>query len=104
MKTHFGDPCLHCGIPHDEVEPGPCRGDHQKAIVLAYCIDRQGYENWASGCETVLCLMSSGEVRTEGHHPAMWWWNSPYFKNAEVLARNEFYAKHMRKPAQSSAV
>jgi hypothetical protein len=23
--THFGDPCVHCGIPHDEVPPGPCK-------------------------------------------------------------------------------
>ncbi len=21
---HFGDPCVHCGTPHDEVQPGPC--------------------------------------------------------------------------------
>ena len=21
---HFGDPCVHCGTPHDEVAPGPC--------------------------------------------------------------------------------
>ena len=21
---HFGDPCIHCGTPHDEVQPGPC--------------------------------------------------------------------------------
>lgn len=23
---HFGDPCVHCGIPHDDVPVGPCRG------------------------------------------------------------------------------
>lgn len=22
---HFGDPCIHCGIPHDDVPIGPCR-------------------------------------------------------------------------------
>lgn len=21
---HFGDPCVHCKTPHDEVKPGPC--------------------------------------------------------------------------------
>ena len=21
---HFGDPCIRCGTPHDEVQPGPC--------------------------------------------------------------------------------
>jgi hypothetical protein len=25
-KNHFGDPCIHCGVPHDEVPPGPCSG------------------------------------------------------------------------------
>lgn len=24
--THFGDPCVHCNTPHDEVPIGPCRG------------------------------------------------------------------------------
>lgn len=24
---HFGDPCVHCSTPHDEVKPGPCPGD-----------------------------------------------------------------------------
>jgi hypothetical protein len=24
--THFGDPCIRCGIPHDDVPVGPCRG------------------------------------------------------------------------------
>lgn len=23
---HFGDPCIHCGTPHDEVPVGPCHG------------------------------------------------------------------------------
>jgi hypothetical protein len=23
--THFGDPCVHCGTPHDQVPIGPCR-------------------------------------------------------------------------------
>lgn len=22
--THFGDPCVHCGVPHDDVSVGPC--------------------------------------------------------------------------------
>lgn len=24
MADHFGDPCVTCRVPHDEVEPGPC--------------------------------------------------------------------------------
>lgn len=23
---HYGDPCVHCGIPHDDVPVGPCAG------------------------------------------------------------------------------
>lgn len=26
---HCGDPCFHCGIPHDEVPVGPCQGFSQ---------------------------------------------------------------------------
>ena len=33
---HFGDPCIHCGIPHDDVPPGPCLGDPSKAIVIGH--------------------------------------------------------------------
>ena len=24
IGKHLGDPCIHCGIAHDDVEPGPC--------------------------------------------------------------------------------
>lgn len=24
--AHFGDPCTYCGVPHDDVPPGPCIG------------------------------------------------------------------------------
>lgn len=33
---HFGDPCVHCAIPHDDVPPGPCNGDPSKAVPIAY--------------------------------------------------------------------
>ena len=25
-QSHFGDPCIHCDTPHDDVAPGPCTG------------------------------------------------------------------------------
>jgi len=28
---HFGDPCVHCGIPHDDVPVGPCQGVSTKS-------------------------------------------------------------------------
>ena len=36
MMTHFGDPCIHCGIPHDEVLPGPCMGDLRKVRAIRF--------------------------------------------------------------------
>lgn len=35
-QTHFGDPCIHCGTPQMEVEPGACLGDPAKAKVIGY--------------------------------------------------------------------
>ena len=35
--THYGDPCIHCGTPHDEVSIGPCTGDPKKAVAIANC-------------------------------------------------------------------
>ncbi len=26
IRTHFGDPCVKCGIPHDDVQSGSCPG------------------------------------------------------------------------------
>ena len=98
---HFGDPCIHCGVPHDDVPVGPCMGDRSKAIPLAYCVDRQAYENTGSGAETILCFMSTGEIHTEWRHPATWWWNSDWFKKATVLARNEFHSKYTRKATRA---
>lgn len=36
MMTHFGDPCIHCGLPHDDVPVGVCQGDASKAKPIAY--------------------------------------------------------------------
>jgi hypothetical protein len=35
VKTHYGDPCIHCGIPHDDVPVGACEGDSRKSIPIA---------------------------------------------------------------------
>ena len=95
---HFGDPCLHCATPHDDVAVGPCPGDREKARVLAYCVSRQAYENPGSGCDTVLCKMTNGEVREDHRHPSTWWWDNAWFKYAEVMAPHEFRAKYLRTP------
>ena len=87
---HFGDPCVHCGIAHDDVAPWPCKGDPTKAVVVAYCVQRQAYQNPGSGCDTVRCAMSNGTIRDDARHPAEHWPYNSYFKNARVLSRGEF--------------
>ena len=37
IKTHYGDPCIHCGIGHDDVPSGDCRGDPEKAVPISWC-------------------------------------------------------------------
>lgn len=34
--THYGDPCIHCSIAHDDVPPGPCMGDLRKVRPIRY--------------------------------------------------------------------
>jgi hypothetical protein len=101
--THFGDPCIHCGTPHDDVAPGACTGDRENARVLAYCVARQAYENPGSGCDTILCAMTNGDVVTDTRHPASWWWLNDWFKAATVLAPHEFRSRYAKdKPWQSN--
>ncbi|OAF05424.1 hypothetical protein AYJ54_00525 [Bradyrhizobium centrolobii] len=102
IMTHFGNPCIHCDIAHDEVEPGPCKGDSEKAIVLAYCVWRQAWQNPGSGCDTVRCKMSDGSIRDDARHPAEHWACGDWFKNAEVLAPHEFKARFLTGVAEQS--
>lgn len=85
MKTHYGDPCIHCGLPHDEVAPGPCTGDGAP-IVVAYRIDRQAWQT-SNGADLVLCWMSDGSLRQEGHYPQEHWAFTDRFRNARVIGR-----------------
>lgn len=32
--SHLGDPCIHCDIPHDAVEPGPCQNSTGFAATI----------------------------------------------------------------------
>ena len=36
FQTHFGSPCIHCGVQLEDVAPGPCTGDARKAKVIGY--------------------------------------------------------------------
>lgn len=72
IMTHFGDPCRHCGVPHDDVEIGACKGDAAKAVPIAYCKLGQrpdGYERFA-------IRFSDGRVETRWSHPSF---HAPYY-------------------------
>lgn len=64
--THFGDPCIHCATPHDEVSVGPCLGDPAKAVDIAFC--SLGIR--PDGIERFVVLRSTGELREHYAHPA----------------------------------
>jgi hypothetical protein len=88
IPHHFGDPCIHCGVTFDDMQPGPCNGELTKAKVLTYCVDRHAWQNPGNGRDTVLCKMSSGYVLVE-YPDAGWPYREP-FLGAEVMARDAF--------------
>ena len=75
LPTHFGDPCIHCGTPHDEVAPGACPGDESKAVPIAYCGLGVRWDN----VEHLRVRMSTGRITDIWEHisisswfPATW--------------------------------
>lgn len=70
--THFGDPCIHCGVAHDDVAPGPCTGDAAKAIPIAY----RSLGVRPDGVEHFLYRLSTGEVRQQYSHISE---HAPYY-------------------------
>jgi hypothetical protein len=64
MMTHFGDPCIHCGIAHDDVPVGPCHGDPTKAKPIAY---RSFGVRW-DHVEHLAIRMSDGRIEQVWEH------------------------------------
>ncbi len=65
---HYGDPCVHCGTPHDDVPPGPCLGDPAKAEPITY---RSLGVRW-DGIERFFVQMSDGRIEERHYHIAEW--------------------------------
>ncbi len=72
MKYHYGDPCIHCGVPHDEVLIGACDGDDSKSIPIGY---KSLGVRW-DGVEHYKIVMSNGTVVERWEHISM---HSPYY-------------------------
>jgi hypothetical protein len=64
MMTHFGDPCIHCGIAHDAIPIGPCQGDPSKAKPIAY---RSRGVRW-DNVEHLLIRLSDGRIEQVWEH------------------------------------
>jgi len=69
---HFGDPCIHCGVSHDAIQPGPCKGDIRKAKPIAYRSLGVRYD----GVERYLVRMSTGYVSEIYSHVS---YHLPYY-------------------------
>ena len=41
MKTHFADPCIHCGVSHDQVLVGPCAGTGEPKPISFAVVERR---------------------------------------------------------------
>lgn len=94
IQTHFGDPCIHCGTPHDEVARGACPGDPKKAKPLVYCVARQAWNNPGSRCMTIVALMSTNDIQQHALHPSMGW---EWYRDAETMAPAEFRERFREK-------
>lgn len=81
MQTHYRDPCLHCGVAHDDVKPGACDGDPAKAVPVAYASLGVRWD----GVEHFRVRMSDGRVEDHHRHVSE---RAPYyhFGHSPVLA------------------
>lgn len=61
---HFGDPCIHCGVAHDDVPSGPCCGDSSNAKPVAFRSLGVRHDH----VEHFYVLMSDGTVLDRYHH------------------------------------
>lgn len=40
-RTHFGDPCIHCGFAHDDFPAGPCTGTGKPKPIAYAMVERR---------------------------------------------------------------
>lgn len=89
---HFGDPCIHCAIPHDEVAIGPCQGNPAKAIPVQY---RSLGVRW-DHVEHFLVMFSDGHTQDRWHHigeQAPYW----HFGYSRELRHPPMYNERLRR-------
>ena len=88
---HFGDPCRHCGTPHDEIQPGPCEGDPARATPIAYCSLGVRWD----GVERYRVRFSDGRIEERCEHISA---HAPYyhFGYSDALISPPHYDERLR--------
>jgi hypothetical protein len=86
MMRHFGDPCIHCGVPLDEVEIGACKGDPAKAKPIGY----RRIATRPDGVDRFRVRFSDGRIEERHSH---WSERAPYyhFGHSDVLTQPPRY-------------
>ncbi len=93
--THFGDPCIHCDTPHDDVPVGPCMGDLRKVRPVRF---RSLGVRW-DNVEHFLVLMSDGSFEDRWHHISE---NAPYYHfGYSAFGSPPEYDQNLRRPARA---
>lgn len=92
--THFGDPCIHCGTPRDDVLPGACMGDLRKVKVIRY---RSFGVRW-DNVEHFLLLLSDGSFEDRWYHISE---DAPYwqFTRDAPFGHPPTYDQDLRRPS-----
>lgn len=93
---HFGDPCIHCGIAHEDFVPGPCNGDFTKAKPIGYV---SAGVRW-DGVERYLVRYSDTSIREIYSHVSN---HLPYyhFGHSDELITPPRYDERIRAEAKA---
>jgi hypothetical protein len=89
-KTHFGDPCIHCGIAQEDVAPGACLGSG-KPIPIAYA----GLGVRPDGVEDFRIRYSDGSIARQSWHISE---HAPYyhFGTRDAITQPPRYDERLR--------
>ena len=96
FKTHFGDPCIHCGIAFSNHEPGPCKGEG-KSVPIGYAVVKTRWD----GVEHYRVRFSDGHIEDRYEHVSS---NAPYyhFGYSEALKHPPRYDERLKARSSQS--
>jgi hypothetical protein len=93
MKTHFGSPCIHCGLKMEDVKVVPCLGTGA-AVPIAYAVIERRWD----GTVGYRVRFSDGRIEDLWSHASM---SAPYyhFGRSDDLTQPPRYDKRLCSPA-----